>query len=222
MNPYVQVLERAEASANAKRARQMSFWEHPNMIVDDETLYQSRGALLREAVRILRSVPPSSKPRQSVDLYGYVPRDVPLHVFMGILRETLNRFDAGTLTHRQAQALALMQEAEEQGETVTMYVARHLGINRHSAFELVQRVSAKIRTSAPKHDIMDVRQVVLKLKRVCCVPNCKVETPRGDKPFCMAHYHDYHSSMDSHVQRWIDESGKRIFYRAREILRQSA
>lgn len=59
-------------------------------------------------------------------------------------RGIFNSTYAAGLTRKQQSAVDLAREAMVAGQTATVYVAEQLGINRHSAYKLLQRADARL------------------------------------------------------------------------------
>jgi hypothetical protein len=126
---YQKCLRLAEEATEAKReAAQYRTWAVDD-ILDTEDMLEGKRRMWALARRIFRSLSPTS-----------AGMDVPQTAVLNILQVAVQGFDK-SLTKRQQAAAEAYDEAIHLGITPSTHVAAKLGINRHSAYKLIQRAN---------------------------------------------------------------------------------
>lgn len=139
---YQTCLRLAEEAKQAKcEVAQNRTWTADD-ILDTDDIIEDKGRMWAIARRAFRSL--SSNPHSSmIDIpMGQMMdgMDVPKTAILNILQSAMQGFEK-SLTKRQQQAAEAYDEAIHLGITPSTHVAAKLGINRHSAYKLIQRAN---------------------------------------------------------------------------------
>lgn len=141
-NRYQKCLRLAEEAKQAKReSAQPHTWTADDILDVDDILEGKKRmwAIARRAFRSLSSNPHTSM----IDIpMGQMMdgMDVPKTAILNILQSAMQGFEK-SLTKRQQQAAEAYDEAIHLDINPSMHVAAKLGINRHSAYKLIQRAN---------------------------------------------------------------------------------
>jgi hypothetical protein len=128
-NRYETCLRLAEAAKQAKQEAARNRTWTVDDILDTEDMLEGKRRMWSFARRVFRSLSPTS-----------AGMDVPQTAILNILQTAMQGFDK-SLTKRQQAAAEAYDEAIHLGITPSTHVAAKLGINRHSAYKLIQRAN---------------------------------------------------------------------------------
>jgi len=189
-NPYYQSNQLAEDRALElrKSVRKRDNWyDNPLNFLDPEELFmpdgllRTRSGLMAIAGEIFRENRNGTPDILEDILHGSLPgsKDVQRTVLMKMLRDVLSAFSKKA-TRAQIEAIVLAREAELQGKTATVYIAKERNINRHSAYKLLKRAErALLETSGTSSAIIDIeaqiKEQARSLQRFCasCGQQCE-------------------------------------------------
>ncbi len=209
-NPYVRCLIEAER-VTAVRQHQ-TWYKNPFRWLDDEDLVFGYKHAHEKARAFLASF--------------LVNRPTEFKALIRLMVRAFNGYDFERLTNRQALAVLYAREAQEMAKTATVHVAALLGINRHSAWKLLQRAyRAKMETSGEKFDYIDreyvsswiptEKQIQAKMRskpRICA--HCGGVTPDGSKSLCFKCHFDLRTdrpdTWSSLTREWLQPEIRRI------------
>lgn len=183
-NPYYQINANADTKTSysiAKNADSDRWYTNPLRFVDAEDLFHEDGMMRgRKGIMAIAGEYFRTNRDGAVDiltdsLYGNVPgtKDIQKHVLKNMLRDALISF-SHKVTKAQIQALVLAREADRQGKTATMYIAKERKTSREAAYMLLKRAEeAILLTSSTQNAIIEIEAQIKKrareLPRVCSV-----------------------------------------------------
>lgn len=223
MNRYALVHLQAELDADRKRRHALTLSLSDIFEIDDLVMYRTNW-LPSLAKRYFRTIPTNPHTKMlSIEMVSDTEgMDTPRDALVNIVRDLLSEHGRD-LTRRQQEALAAYDEALCKGiDAPVGYVASKLGIEPHSASELLKR--AKIRHSSEKsHSInrgllyeptkKEIRHKMAQLPRPCAAgyQGCRGNTQHGKVALCYpCHVKVKSNADDALMPEWLISEIKRI------------